>query len=113
MGKLLLSSNLTAQSSPVILHDFALAGPCPACKFGAMKTHFVSWLVALALLFNGASLLAQQDVSEYPTNAALLPGKGPVSSWKGLPVVWAERHAEWAKTVTQDTNAVVFLGDSI
>jgi lysophospholipase L1-like esterase len=53
------------------------------------------------------------DVSQYPTNAALLPGKGPSQVWSGLPRVWAQRHAQWAKTAGQDDGAVVFLGDSI
>lgn len=78
---------------------------------------FVSLIVlAGGLILAGAQQLAAQsaqDVSQYPTNTALLPGKGPVSKWKGLPKVWAERHAEWAKSATDDHGDVVFLGDSI
>jgi lysophospholipase L1-like esterase len=53
------------------------------------------------------------DVSQYPTNTALLPGKGPMQTWAGFPKVWAQRHAQWMKTAEQDRGAVVFLGDSI
>jgi lysophospholipase L1-like esterase len=42
-----------------------------------------------------------------------LPGKGPANKWGGLPAVWAQRHAEFAKTADQDHDGVVFLGDSI
>ena len=82
-----------------------------------MKTRFPATVIALAavLLVAGQQLLAQspQDVSQYPTNSALLPGRGPASKWTGLPKVWAVRHAEWAKTSANDQGAVVFLGDSI
>jgi len=53
------------------------------------------------------------DVSQYPTNDALLPGKGPAVTWEGFPKVWADRHKEWARTADKDKGAVVFLGDSI
>lgn len=72
--------------------------------------------IALAVLLLGSGLGFAQatDVSQYPTNAAaVLPGKGPLQSWKGFPAVWAQRHAEWAKTAGQDDDGVVFLGDSI
>lgn len=72
--------------------------------------------LALAIsLVACASVLAQatNDASQYPTNSALLPGKGVVSQWKGLAPTWARRHAEWAKTAQDDHNGVVFLGDSI
>lgn len=82
-----------------------------------MKTRFPAAVIALAavLLVAGQQLLAQpsQDVSQYPTNTSLLPGRGPASKWTGLPKVWAARHAEWAKTSANDQGAVVFLGDSI
>jgi lysophospholipase L1-like esterase len=80
-----------------------------------MKTHFLILALFAGVLLAGAPLFAQtpQDVSQYPTNTALLPGKGPVTKWSGLPKVWAEHHAEWAKTAAGDHNAVVFLGDSI
>jgi lysophospholipase L1-like esterase len=56
---------------------------------------------------------AASDVSHYPNNPSILPGKGPAATWSGLPEVWAERHAEWARTTDRDKGAVVFLGDSI
>jgi lysophospholipase L1-like esterase len=71
--------------------------------------------LTIGLAFAGGNVLFAQaaDVSRYPTNAALLPGKGPATSWNGLPVVWAQRHTLWAKTADQDHDGVVFLGDSI
>ena len=83
-----------------------------------MKCRSLASLIVLAgsfMLIGAPDMPAQsaQDVSQYPTNAALLPGKGPASKWNGLPKVWAERHAQWAKTATDDHGAVVFLGDSI
>jgi lysophospholipase L1-like esterase len=56
---------------------------------------------------------AVADVSQYPTDPSLLPGKGPAATWSGLPKLWAQRHAEWARTAGRDQGAVVFLGDSI
>lgn len=82
-----------------------------------MKFRFPATVIVLvvALLVMGQQLWAQseEDVSQYPTNTSLLPGRGPASKWGGLPKVWAARHAEWAKTSTNDERAVVFLGDSI
>jgi lysophospholipase L1-like esterase len=79
-----------------------------------MKNRFAIYLLVLGFLLNsGAFIFAQEDVSQYPTNAALLPGKGPASTWNGLPLVWAQRHAQWAPTAAEDHGAVVFLGDSI
>ena len=49
----------------------------------------------------------------FPTNHDLLPGKGPISSWKPFPQLWAERRAEYWRHRDQDKGAVVFLGDSI
>jgi lysophospholipase L1-like esterase len=83
-----------------------------------MKTTFSSRFLALVLgLMVGSNghVLAQatMDASQYPTNLALLPGVGPTNHWSGLPAVWAQRHAQWAKTAQDDQGAVVFLGDSI
>ena len=61
---------------------------------------------------NAAATVAE-DVSHYPKDPSLLPGKGPAATWSGLPKVWAQRHAEWARTASRDRGAVVFLGDSI
>jgi lysophospholipase L1-like esterase len=56
---------------------------------------------------------ALSDVSQYPQDPSTLPGKGPAQTWNGFPKIWAQRHAEWAKTADKDKGAVVFLGDSI
>jgi lysophospholipase L1-like esterase len=101
------------------------------CKVVRMKARFtnrvipfslISLAVAFLLIGSGGAFTFAQDanapaiaifVSQYPTNDSLLPGKGPASTWKGLPRVWAQRHAQWMKTAEQDQGAVVFLGDSI
>ncbi|HVU07659.1 MAG TPA: GDSL-type esterase/lipase family protein [Verrucomicrobiae bacterium] len=70
-----------------------------------------SVLILAALVFAGCQ--SARDVSHYPQDPAALPGKGPATAWSGLPKVWAQRHAQWAKTAEQDKGAVVFLGDSI
>ena len=53
------------------------------------------------------------DVSHYPADATVLPGKGPLQTWPGFTNVWAERHAAWQRDTNNETGAVVFLGDSI
>jgi len=53
------------------------------------------------------------DVSQYPKDSSVLPGKGPAAAWTGLPKVWAQRHVEWARTINRDKRTVVFPGDSI
>jgi lysophospholipase L1-like esterase len=73
----------------------------------------ISLVLQLVLLLAASSLTAAaSDVSQYP-NPSLLPGKGPTNIWSGLPKVWAQRHAEWAREDGKDKGAVVFLGDSI
>lgn len=88
----------------------------------AIFFHLASLAVAFLLIAGGGTFILAQntsapavatDVSQYPTNAALLPGKGPAQDWAGFPKVWAQRHAQWMKTAEQDRGAVVFLGDSI
>src|SRR5215471_11488309 len=82
----------------------------PAFRNLRVKTGFalLSLLLLLAtggntaLLAQNATNTAAADVSQYPKNPASLPGKGPAATWTGLPKVWAQRHAEWARTATQD-----------
>jgi lysophospholipase L1-like esterase len=69
--------------------------------------------IGLAFVGGNAALAIPADVSHYPADPDSLPGKGPANKWGGLAGVWAQRHAEWAKTAGQDHNGVVFLGDSI
>jgi lysophospholipase L1-like esterase len=80
----------------------------------------VAWLLlagngtlALFAQNNPGATAAVSDVSQYPKDPSLLPGKGPAATWSGLPKLWAQRHAEWARTAARDKGAVVFLGDSI
>jgi lysophospholipase L1-like esterase len=74
-----------------------------------------SIILTIGLVFAGSNLLLAipVDVSHYPSDPSLLPGKGPTNYWSGLPGGWAQRHAQWAKTAGQDHDGVVFLGDSI
>ena len=96
------------------------------CSISGIRTFFILPFALLLLAGSGTmGVLAQDtnavifpetvsaDVSQYPTNDALLPGKGPAATWKDFPRLWAKRHAEWAKTADKDKGAVVFLGDSI
>ncbi len=53
------------------------------------------------------------DVSHYPADATVLPGKGPLQTWTDFTNIWAERHATWRQDTNNETGAVVFLGDSI
>ena len=80
----------------------------------------VAWLLlagngnlALFAQNNPGAAAAVSEVSQYPKDPSLLPGKGPAATWSGLPRLWAQRHAEWARTAARDKGAVVFLGDSI
>lgn len=95
----------------------------PAFKIFSVRFPFVLLLALLLLAGNGNLVLHAQsttnataavsDVSQYPRDPSLLPGKGPAATWSGLPKLWAQRHAAWARTANQDQGAVVFLGDSI
>jgi lysophospholipase L1-like esterase len=77
----------------------------------------LTFLVSLSVIVllagcktNGAPA---RDVSHYPADATVLPGKGPLQPWPGFTNVWAERHATWRRDTNNETGAVVFLGDSI
>src|SRR5688572_7708904 len=50
---------------------------------------------------------------QIPATDDSLPGAGPMRRADWFQKVWTERRALWAGRVTQDQNAVVFLGDSI
>jgi len=82
------------------------------------------WILALSLAIGSLAAPGQTttvnapptDASAlllFPTNQALLPGKGPIPKWKPFPKLWAQRRAEFARHREQDHGAVVFLGDSI
>ena len=92
-------------------------------KIFRVRISFAFLFALLLLAVSGSSTLLAQgatntvaavsDVSQYLKDPSLLPGKGPAATWAGLPKLWAQRHAEWARTAGQDKGAVVFLGDSI
>lgn len=94
----------------------------PALKNFRARIVLVLPLVLLLLAAGGnvavfaqspTNAMAAVDVSQYPKDPSSLPGKGPAATWSGLPKLWAQRHAEWARTAAGDQGAVVFLGDSI
>lgn len=78
-----------------------------------MKIHAAVIVLAAGILMSDAQGGFAQDVSTYPTNTAVLPGKGPAAKWSGLPKAWADCHTRWAATAANDKDGVVFLGDSI
>jgi lysophospholipase L1-like esterase len=89
-------------------------------KISSARILFVCLSAFLLLTATGSNTSFAQtttnvvaDVSQYPKDPSVLPGKGPAATWTGLPKIWAQRHAEWARTASQDRGAVVFLGDSI
>jgi len=81
------------------------------------KLSFV--IFAWLLISRGALFLQAQttngatDISRYPDDQSLLPGKGPVQTWTDFPKIWAQREATWKMAAAADKGAVVFLGDSI
>ena len=80
------------------------------CKLRSGLTFLAS--LSVIVLLAGCSTPAR-DVSHYPADATVLPGKGPLQTWTGYTNVWARRHAEWRQNTNNQSGAVVFLGDSI
>ena len=57
---------------------------------------------------------AQPDTRfEVPATDEGLPGAGPIRRYDWFRTLWRERRSAWARQVSQDQHAVVFLGDSI
>jgi lysophospholipase L1-like esterase len=79
-------------------------------KLRSVATFLTSLSVIVLLAGCGAPA---RDVSHYPADATVLPGKGPLQTWPGFTNVWAERHAAWRRNTNNESGAVVFLGDSI
>jgi lysophospholipase L1-like esterase len=68
--------------------------------------------LSVIVLLAGCST-PSRDVSHFPADATVLPGKGPLPTWSGFTNVWAQRHAAWRQNTNHQKGAVVFLGDSI
>jgi lysophospholipase L1-like esterase len=82
----------------------------PLFKLRSVPTFLASLSVIVLLAGCGTPV---RDVSHYPADATVLPGKGPLQTWTGFTNVWAERHAAWRRNTNNENGAVVFLGDSI
>jgi lysophospholipase L1-like esterase len=92
-------------------------------KISSARVLFVFRIILFLLAASGSTAVLAQavaktvaavsDVSQYPKDPSLLPGKGPAQTWNEFPKIWAECHAEWARRGDKDKGAVVFLGDSI
>jgi lysophospholipase L1-like esterase len=83
------------------------------CKLRSGLTFLASLSVIVLLAGCKTNGAPARDVSHYPADATVLPGKGPLQTWPGFTNVWAERHAAWRRDTNNETGAVVFLGDSI
>jgi lysophospholipase L1-like esterase len=87
-------------------------------RFGRRMPRLASICASLLLAGATANRTCAQvtnsgsDVSKIPA-LDQLPGRVPPRVWTGLAGVWARDHAKWQPTLTNDTVAVVFLGDSI
>lgn len=57
--------------------------------------------------------LAKEGAFEIPATNDGLPGVGPIRRYDWFRDLWRNRRSQWAKEVTQNQGAVVFLGDSI
>jgi lysophospholipase L1-like esterase len=97
----------------------------PACLL-RVPVIFSAVLAALfaALFFGGCAshpsptaaknTAAQPDTRfEVPATDEGLPGAGPIRRYDWFRTLWRERRSAWARQVSQDQHAVVFLGDSI
>jgi lysophospholipase L1-like esterase len=72
-------------------------------------------LLAVGLALPLAARQAAQDTERFalPATDDGLPGAGPIRRQAWFQQVWRHRRAAWARSLAQDQNAVVFLGDSI
>jgi len=78
---------------------------------------YLCLLLGLALL-NPMFLLrveAQSAASGFqiPATDDGLPGEGPIRRYEWFKRLWERKRSQWAKDVTKDQGALVFLGDSI
>ncbi len=77
---------------------------------------FSLWLAALFIV---PPVVAQdkspatQASLQIPDSDEALPGVGPMRRYDWFKKLWSERRSKWAEQVTQDSGAIVFLGDSI
>ena len=73
------------------------------------------FLCILALSLGSVNTLAAENGSRFaiPATDEGLPGAGPIRRYEWFQNLWQSRRSNWAETVEQDQDAVVFLGDSI
>jgi lysophospholipase L1-like esterase len=79
-------------------------------------------LYVLALLLNSvSSFLAAQEAAPLPIDPKLAlpatddgqPGTGALRRYEKYVTSWGQRRTQWSKSVAEDQNALVLLGDSI
>jgi lysophospholipase L1-like esterase len=92
---------------------YALSRMKSPFKFRFVPTFLASLSVIVLLAGCKTGVTPARDVSHYPADATVLPGKGPLQTWTGFTNVWAERHAAWQRNTNNEKGAVAFLGDSI
>ncbi|MFP6603794.1 MAG: GDSL-type esterase/lipase family protein [Pirellulaceae bacterium] len=72
-------------------------------------------MILLLTMTTGPGLILAQEADRFalPKSEEGLPGEGKLRRYNGYVKTWASRRAAWSKQVSQDQQAVVFLGDSI
>jgi lysophospholipase L1-like esterase len=88
-----------------------LSQPCRVLG-QACLTLLLAVQLARAQTTNAPAAAGPTDVSQFPS-LDKLPGRVPPHVWTGLANGWAQNHARWKRSATNDPGAVVFLGDSI
>ncbi|HEY5912618.1 MAG TPA: GDSL-type esterase/lipase family protein [Verrucomicrobiae bacterium] len=73
----------------------------------------VPLLGALASQAQAPSVPLPESPLRIPATDDGLPGTGPIRRYDWFQKLWLERRSAWAQRVSQDQNAVVFVGDSI
>ena len=74
-----------------------------------------AFLGVIAISISLADVAARETDKDLsiPATDEGLAGEGPIRRYDWFQRLWLQRRTDWAKSVEQDRNAVVFLGDSI
>lgn len=82
-----------------------------------MRSRLLHSLLAAAALVAAAvpTRSAEVDPARFriPAGDAGLPGEGPIRRYDWFQKLWQDKRTGWARRVTEDRKALVFLGDSI
>src|SRR5512140_1499636 len=82
----------------------------PIARHGLLLILTFGAVVTLAQAPSGPST---ESPLRIPATDDGLPGAGPIRRYDWFQQRWVQRRSTWAQRVTQDQNALVFLGDSI